>query len=54
MVLSDFQCKNNKTKDFANKMKDLDIKNALIIMNEVGINEYLGSRNLIDFDVKIF
>lgn len=51
VVLSDFQCSSNKTKDFVSKMKELDIKNALIIMSEVGESEYLGSRNLIDYDV---
>ncbi len=51
VVLSDFQCSSNKTKDFINKMKELDLKNALIIMSEVGESEYLGSRNLIDYDI---
>ncbi|MFA6301970.1 MAG: 50S ribosomal protein L4 [Legionella sp.] len=51
VVLSDFQCSSHKTKDFVNKMKELDIKNALIIMSEVGESEYLGSRNLIEFDI---
>ena len=51
VVLSDFQCASHKTKDFINKMKVLDIKNALIIMSEVGESEYLGSRNLIDYDI---
>ena len=51
VVVSDFQCENHKTKDFINKMNQLNIKNALIIMNEVGESEYLGSRNLIDYDI---
>jgi large subunit ribosomal protein L4 len=51
VVVSDFQCESHKTKDFINKMNQLDIKNALIIMNEVGESEYLGSRNLIDYDI---
>lgn len=51
VVLSDFQCETHKTKDFINKMNALDIKNALIIMSEVGESEYLGSRNLIDYDI---
>jgi large subunit ribosomal protein L4 len=51
VVVSDFQCESHKTKDFVNKMNQLDIKNALIIMNEVGESEYLGSRNLIDYDI---
>lgn len=51
VVVSDFQCETHKTKDFLNKMKELNISNALIIMNDVGESEYLGSRNLIDFDI---
>jgi len=51
VVLSNFECTSHKTKDFISKMKELDIKNALIIMSEVGESEYLGSRNLIDFDI---
>ncbi|MCE3044561.1 MULTISPECIES: 50S ribosomal protein L4 [Legionella] len=51
IVVSDFQCSSNKTKDFIVKMKEYDLTNALIIMHEVGENEYLGSRNLIDFDI---
>jgi large subunit ribosomal protein L4 len=51
IVLSDFQCPTNKTKDFIRKMSELKIENALIVMSEVGESEYLGSRNLYDFDV---
>jgi large subunit ribosomal protein L4 len=51
VVVSDFQCESKKTKDFLAKMNHLNIKNALIIMSDVGENEYLGSRNLIDFDI---
>jgi len=51
VVVSDFQCESHKTKDFINKMNQLKIANALIIMNEVGESEYLGSRNLIDYDI---
>lgn len=51
IVVSDFQCTSLKTKDFIQKMKEYDIKNALIVMNEVGEHEYLASRNLIDFNV---
>jgi large subunit ribosomal protein L4 len=51
VVVSDFQCETHKTQDFLNKMNQMDIKNALIIMSEVGENEYLGSRNLIDYDI---
>ena len=51
IIMSDFQCQTNKTKDFITKMNELDLKNALIVMNEIGENEYLASRNLIDYDV---
>ncbi|MGL6029352.1 MAG: 50S ribosomal protein L4 [Legionella sp.] len=51
MVVSDFQCESHKTKDFITKMNQMSINNALIIMSEVGEKEYLGSRNLIDFDI---
>ena len=51
IVVSDFQCSSLKTKDFINKMKELEIKNALIVMHEVGEFEYLASRNLIDYDI---
>ncbi len=51
VVVSDFQCDSHKTKDFINKMNQMNIKNALIIMNEVGESEYLGSRNLINYDI---
>ena len=51
IVVNDFQCGSNKTKDFISKMKELNLANALIVMNEMGEQEYLGSRNLKDFDV---
>jgi large subunit ribosomal protein L4 len=51
VVVSDFQCETHKTKDFISKLNQLNIQNALIIMSEVGENEYLGSRNLIDYDI---
>jgi large subunit ribosomal protein L4 len=51
IVVSDFQCATIKTKDFIKKMNDLELKSALIVMNEVGESEYLASRNLIHFDV---
>ena len=50
-IVSDFQCASKKTKDFLNKMNELNLKNALIVMPEIGENEYLASRNLIDFDI---
>lgn len=51
VVVDDFQCDTFKTKDFVSKMHNLNLTNALIIMHEVGEHEYLGSRNLYDFDI---
>jgi len=51
IILSDFQCSSYKTKDFIVKMAELNLTNALIVMNEMGEQEYLGSRNLINFDL---
>lgn len=50
-IVSDFQCATSKTKDFASKMNELGLKNALVVMDEVGEFEYLASRNLVHFDV---
>lgn len=52
MVLSNFQCQTPKTKAFISQMDAFGIKNALIIVNELGENEYLASRNLYHFDVR--
>jgi len=51
VLVSDFQCSSLKTKDFIKKMNELEIKNALIVMHEVGEFEYLAARNLIDYDI---
>ncbi|STX37185.1 50S ribosomal protein L4 [Legionella feeleii] len=51
VVVSDFQCQSHKTKDFISKMNELELPNALIVMNEVGENEYLASRNLFQYDI---
>lgn len=50
-VVSDFQCNSLKTKDFIAKMNELELKNALVVMHEVGEFEYLASRNLYQYDV---
>ncbi len=50
-VVSDFQVGSPKTKDFVQKMNELQLSNALIIMADLGENEYLASRNLIDYQV---
>jgi large subunit ribosomal protein L4 len=51
-VLSDFQCATPKTKDFVAKMKEMDVKGALILVQELGEFEYLASRNLHAFDLR--
>ena len=51
VVVSDFQCEDHKTKIFVEKMKTLGFNNALIVVSELGEHEYLGSRNLCDFEV---
>lgn len=51
VVVSDFQCDSLKTKDFIAKMNELDLQSALVVMREMGENEYLGSRNLNTYDV---
>lgn len=51
VVISDFQCNSLKTKDFIQKMKDLELKSALVVMSEIGEQEYLASRNLYQYDV---
>lgn len=51
IVVSDFQCSSVKTKDFSVKMSELGLKNALVVMDEVGEFEYLACRNLVHFDV---
>ncbi|MDI9819617.1 MULTISPECIES: 50S ribosomal protein L4 [unclassified Legionella] len=51
VVVSDFQCQSHKTKDFVKKMNELELQSALIVMSEVGENEYLASRNLIGYEI---
>lgn len=51
IVVEDFQTQTHKTKSFIEQMKALDVSNALIIVSEMSENDYLASRNLIDFDV---
>lgn len=51
IIVSDFQCESVKTKSFFEKMSELNLSNALVVMDEVGEFEYLASRNLIQYDV---
>lgn len=50
-VVSDFECSTPKTKDFLSKMNGMNVKNALILVQELGEFEYLASRNVYAFDV---
>ncbi|MBA2711742.1 MAG: 50S ribosomal protein L4 [Tatlockia sp.] len=51
IVVSEFHCQSLKTKDFIVKMNELELPNALIVMDEVGEHEYLASRNLNHYDI---
>lgn len=51
VLISEFKMQTHKTKDFLEQMKKLDISNALIIADEINKNEFLSSRNLINFEV---
>lgn len=51
IVSDDFKCDTPKTKEFQAKMQELKIDGALLVMKEIGENEYLSSRNLIHFEV---
>ncbi|WP_367606525.1 50S ribosomal protein L4 [Legionella sp. W05-934-2] len=48
-IVSDFQVESPKTRAFIQKINELQLTNALIVMADLGENEYLASRNLIDF-----
>ncbi|MCC5792057.1 MAG: 50S ribosomal protein L4 [Legionellaceae bacterium] len=50
-IVSDFQIGSPRTKDFIAKMNELALSNALVITFELNANEYLGSRNLRQYDV---
>ena len=51
VVVEDFQIPTPKTKDFLLQMKKYELTNALIIVREMTENDYLASRNLIDYEV---
>ncbi|PJD90504.1 MAG: 50S ribosomal protein L4 [Legionella sp.] len=51
LVVSEFECPTPKTKDFLIKMQELNLTNALIVMQELGEYEYLSSRNVFDYAV---
>ncbi len=49
IVVSEFECSAPKTKEFITKLEELKLPNALIVMHELGENEYLASRNVPDY-----
>ena len=51
LVLEKFESKTSKTQDFKKQLLGLNISNALIVTDQVSENDYLASRNLIDFDI---
>lgn len=51
IVISKFDLSSHKTKDFEAKMKSYGVDNALLILNEMTEEAYLGSRNLYHFYV---
>lgn len=51
VVVSNFQCKTHKTKDFVKKMNEYNLANALVVMSEVGEHKYLASRNLVAYAI---
>ena len=50
-VLSEFQIASPKTKDFVTKINELKLNNALIIMKDLDVNEYLSARNVPKYEV---
>jgi large subunit ribosomal protein L4 len=51
IVIEDFAVDAPKTKAVAAKLKELDLRNVLIVVEEVNDNLFLGARNLKDVDV---
>lgn len=51
IVVENFECQTAKTKVFKEKMTTLGLKDALVVMHEVGEFEYLASRNLVAYGV---
>ncbi len=51
VIISDFKCDSLKTKEFLTKMQDLKLDNALLVLTEIGDNEYLASRNLTQYEI---
>ena len=51
MVVEDFAIEEPKTKAFSAKLKELELTNVLIVVEEVDENLYLGCRNIHNVDV---
>ncbi len=51
VVIEDFSVDAPRTKDVAEKLKALDLKNVLVVVEEIDDNLYLSSRNLRGVDV---
>jgi len=52
LVVDDFSVDSHKTKGLLQKLNEFDLKNVLIVSDEVDKNLYLAARNLHDVDVR--
>ena len=52
VVVNDFAVETPKTKELVAKLKDLELKDVLIVTSEVEENLFLASRNLYKVDVR--
>ena len=51
LVVGDFKLENHKTKTLVAKLKELDLKNVLIVNGEFDSDLFLASRNLYKVEV---
>lgn len=51
IIVSSFSCESHKTKDFVKKMQQIGLEDALLVLDEVGVNEHLASRNLYHYSI---
>lgn len=49
--INGFSSETHKSKDFLSKMNEFKVESALVVVNGATANDYLASRNLVDFDV---
>lgn len=52
LIVDDFTLENHKTKGLVQKLSEFDLKDVLIVSEEVDKNLYLASRNLYKVDVR--